>query len=114
VAALETPPLRHMSQAIRIRAKLKSEITEAVILMPHAMETGLRHNSSGALLPAHYITEMRATVNGRLVLEARLTMAMSQDPLLRFRFRGAAVGDLISVSWTDNQGQRRSDDAAIV
>jgi sulfur-oxidizing protein SoxZ len=102
-----------MSQAIRIRAQLKGEITEAVILMPHPMETGLRHNSHGALLPAHHITDMRASVNGRTVLEARLTMAMSQDPLLRFRFRGAAVGDRINVSWTDNQGQRRSDESAI-
>jgi sulfur-oxidizing protein SoxZ len=102
-----------MSQAIRIRARCKDGVTEALVLMPHPMETGMRHTEAGALLPAHFITQVRVAVAGRSVLEARMSIAVSQDPLLQFRFRGAAAGERISVSWTDNLGQHRTDDSLI-
>jgi sulfur-oxidizing protein SoxZ len=111
VAAVETQALA--GQAIRIRARCVNGLTEAAVLMPHPMETGLRHGDGGATLPAHFITEVRVSVKGRTVLEARMSIAVSQDPLLRFRFRGAHAGDPITASWTDNLGQRRSDESLI-
>jgi sulfur-oxidizing protein SoxZ len=102
-----------LNQPIRIRARLKDGVTEALILMPHPMETGLHKDESGSLRPAHFITDVRVTVAGRTVLDARLSMAVSRDPLLAFRFRGAAAGERISVAWTDNRGDRRTDEALI-
>lgn len=103
-----------MSNPIRIRAKLKEGITEVSILMPHPMETGLRKDPAGAAVAAHYITDVRVAVGERSVLEAKISIAISRDPLLFFRFRGANVGDRMSVAWTDNRGDKRIDETLIV
>jgi sulfur-oxidizing protein SoxZ len=48
--------------AIRIRAKLKDSLTEVQVLMPHPMETGLRSDEAGQLVPAHFITDVQVAV----------------------------------------------------
>jgi sulfur-oxidizing protein SoxZ len=101
------------AQPIRIRARARNGITEVLILMPHPMETGLRKDGSGEFIPAHFITDMQVSVEGRAVLEARMSIAVSADPLLNFRFRGGQAGQAITVSWTDNRRQRRQDTATI-
>jgi sulfur-oxidizing protein SoxZ len=102
-----------VADPIRIRAKTKDAVTEVLVLMPHPMETGLRKNDAGALIDAHYITDVRIAVAGRSVLEARMSMAVSRDPLVSFRFRGGQAGDRISVTWTDNKGDQRTDETVI-
>jgi sulfur-oxidizing protein SoxZ len=103
-----------MGDPIRIRAKIKDGMTEAMILMPHVMETGLRKDEAGTPITAHYITQVRVSVESRTVLEARISIAVSRDPLLSFRFAGAKAGDRMRVAWTDNRGDRRSDETVIV
>lgn len=102
------------SDDIRIRARRRDAFTEITVLMPHPMETGLRLDGSGALLPAHHITTVRVTLAGRTVLEARLTMAVSRDPLFGFRCRGGQAGDVVAASWTDNRGGQRSAQTQVV
>jgi sulfur-oxidizing protein SoxZ len=102
-----------MTDPIRIRAKAKDRVTDVVVLMPHPMETGLRKDAAGALIDAHYITEVQVSVAGRTVLEAQMSIAVSRDPLMSFRFRGGQAGDPITVTWTDNRGNRRTDEAII-
>jgi sulfur-oxidizing protein SoxZ len=99
---------------IRIRAKIRDGVTEAMILMPHVMETGLRKDEAGAPIAAHYITQVRVSVETRTVLEARISIAVSRDPLLSFRFAGAKAGDRMKVAWTDNRGDQRSDETLIL
>ena len=94
-----------MSESIRIRARLSGGLTEVRVLMLHPMETGLRKDETGAFVPAHYITTARVSSGERTLLQARMTLAVSRDPLLAFRFRGGKPGDPVSVSWTDNRGQ---------
>ena len=98
---------------IRIRVRLKDGVAEAHVLMPHPMETGFREDAAGRVIEAHYITEVRIDVAGRPVLNARLGIAVSADPLLTFRFRGARTGDRVTVAWTDNRGVSRSDEALV-
>jgi sulfur-oxidizing protein SoxZ len=100
-------------QPIRIRARVKDGITDVLILMPHPMETGLRKDATGDFVPAHFITDVHVTAAGRTVLQARMSMAVSQDPMLSFRFRGGRSGESVSVHWTDNRGQQRSDSTFI-
>jgi sulfur-oxidizing protein SoxZ len=102
-----------MGDPIRIRARIKDGMTEAMILMPHVMETGLRKDEAGAPVAAHYITQVRVSVENRTVLEARISIAVSRDPLLSFRFAGSKAGDRMTVAWTDNRGDRRSDQTLI-
>jgi sulfur-oxidizing protein SoxZ len=42
-----------------------------------------------------------------------MSPAVSKDPLLYFRFRHAKPGERIRVTWVDNRGTRRVDEALI-
>jgi len=102
-----------MADPMRIRAQMKDGITEVRVLMAHIMETGQRKDSAGNVIPAHYIEKVEATVGERTVLSARWGPAISQNPFLHFKFKGAKAGDKIKVTWTDNKGETRTDEAAI-
>lgn len=102
-----------MGNPMKIRAAVKDGVTEVKILMQHEMETGLRKDGDGNLVPAWFITEVKAQHMGRTVLEAQFGQSVSKNPYLVFRFKGGAAGEKIAVSWVDNKGDTRSDEAAI-
>ena len=102
-----------MGDPMRIRAQSKDGVTDVRVLMAHPMETGFRKDSSGKTIPAHYINDVKATANGKSVLAAHWSQAVSQNPYLQFRFKGAKPGDKVSVTWTDNRGDTRTDEATI-
>jgi len=102
-----------MNQPIRIRARAHAGVAEVTILMPHPMETGLRLDDSGRRVPAHFITQVSVTLGERSVFAAQMSFAVSRDPLLSFRFAGAASGQRLRVAWTDNLGEVRIDEATI-
>jgi len=103
-----------MAEPMRIRAQSKEGVTHVHVLMPHPMETGFRTDDAGRPIGAHYITEVEISVQGRTVLSATLSRAVSQDPLLYFRFEGGRVDDTVRVVWIDTRGDRRSDEAKIL
>jgi len=99
---------------IRIRAKIKGDTTEIKALMSHPMETGLRKNKkTGKKIPAHFIKEVTCVHKGKNVMVACWGVAVSKNPYLSFKFKGAAKGDSITVSWTDNKGESASADTKI-
>lgn len=102
-----------MGNPMKIRAAVKDGVTEVKILMQHDMETGLRKDAEGVLVPAWFITEVKAQHLGRTVLDAQFGLAISKNPYLAFRFKGGAAGDKITVSWLDSKGDSRSDEVAI-
>ena len=102
-----------MTSPTRIRATARNGITEVRVLMQHEMDNGRRKDEAGNLIPAWYITEIKALHNGKIVLEGRFGTAVSKNPYLVFRFMGGATGDKIALSWLDNQGNTRSDEVAI-
>ncbi len=103
-----------MADPMRIRAQVKGDATEVHVLMPHPMETGFRKDDAGRPINAHYITDVEISVAGRTVLSATLSRAVSQDPLLFFRFRGGRADETIRVVWVDTRGDRRTDEAKIL
>ena len=102
-----------MTSPTRIRATARDGITEVRVLMQHEMENGRRKDEAGNLIPAWYITEIKALHNDKIVLEGRFGTAVSKNPYLVFRFRGGVAGDRIALSWLDNQGDTRSDEVEI-
>jgi sulfur-oxidizing protein SoxZ len=102
-----------MGDPMRIRAQVKDGLTDVRVLMSHPMETGLRKDVAGKVIPALYITDVKATSNERTVLTAKWGQAISQNPYLQFRFKGAKAGDKVAVTWTDLSGDSRTDEVAI-
>jgi len=102
-----------MADPMRIRAQASGDKATVRVLMSHEMETGQRKDSSGNLVPAHFITELSAEHNGKQVLAAQFGTAVSKNPYLAFKFKGGAKGDKLAVSWVDNKGDKRSDEVQI-
>ena len=102
-----------MSEATRIRAILQGEVADVRIVIRHPMETGQRKDGKGELVPTHFIQQVLVTHNGRAVLDAQWSQSVSRDPFLGMRIRGAKVGDKIAVTWVDNRGDKRTDEAVV-
>ena len=102
-----------MADPMRIRAVAKDGVVNVKVLMSHEMETGQRKDNAGNLVPAHFIQNVTATHNGKTVLSAQWGPAVSKNPFLEFNFKGGQKGDKIQVTWTDNKGDKRTDEAAI-
>ncbi len=102
-----------MADPMRIRAVSKDGVVNVKVLMSHEMETGQRKDNSGALVPAHFIQSVTATWQGKTVLSAQWGAAVSKNPFLEFNFKGGQKGEKVQVTWTDNKGDKRTDEAAI-
>jgi sulfur-oxidizing protein SoxZ len=94
-----------MAGKIRIRALMKGDVAEVKALIRHPMETGRRKDEQGNSIPAHFITEVDATVGDRTLMTARWGAAVSQNPFLGFRVRGVQPGDELIVRYVDNKGE---------
>ncbi len=102
-----------MADPMKIRARMKGDEADVRVLMAHEMETGQRKDSSGKLIPAWHIAEVTASLNGKPVLKAYWGPAISKNPYLQFGVKGAKAGDKITVSWVDNKGDKRTDEATV-
>ena len=102
-----------MADPMRIRAQAAGDKTTVRVLMAHEMETGQRKDSSGKVIPAWHIPEVTATHNGKTVLTAEWGPAVSKNPFLQFIVKGAKAGDKITITWVDNKGDKRTDEATV-
>jgi len=102
-----------MADPMKIRATLQGDIADVRILISHPMETGTRKTASG-LVPLHFIQNVIVQHNGKTILDAQWSQAISRDPFLGLRVKGAQVGDKISVTWTDNKNDKRTDEVAVM
>ncbi len=102
-----------MPDPMKIRANVVGDSTEVKVLMNHEMETGQRKDAQGKTIPAWFIQTVSATWNGNTVLSAQWGPAVAKNPFLAFRFKGGAKGDKIQITWTDNRGDKRTDEATI-
>ena len=102
-----------MADPMKIRATMAGDKVEVKVLMSHEMETGQRKDSKGTPIPAWFIQTVTATHNGKTVLAAEWGPAVSKNPFLSFRFSGGKPGDKVVITWVDNKGDKRSDEATI-
>jgi sulfur-oxidizing protein SoxZ len=102
-----------MADPMKIRATLKDGVTDVRALIAHEMETGQRKDAAGKLVPAWHITELVASLNGKPVMKAHWGAAISKNPLLSLKIKGAKVGDTVTLAWVDNKGEKRSDEAKV-
>ena len=102
-----------MPDPSRIRANVVGDSTEVKVVMNHEMETGQRKDAQGKVIPAWFIQSVTATWNGRTVLAAQWGPSVAKNPFLAFKFKGGAKGDKVVITWVDNRGEKRTDEATI-
>ena len=102
-----------MADPMRIRAQASGDKATVRVLMSHEMESGQRKDAAGKLVPAWHITEVSATLNGKPVMSAEWGPAVSKNPFLQFAIKGAKAGDKVAVTWKDNKGDTRTDEATV-
>ncbi len=103
-----------MANTIKVRAKLAGDVTTVKALISHPMDTGLvKDKKTGKPIPAHFIQEVVCEHNGNAVLTALRGVAISKNPYLSFRFKGAKAGDKLTMRWVDNTGQSDSQETVI-
>jgi sulfur-oxidizing protein SoxZ len=90
---------------MKMRATAQGGVTEIRVLMAHPMETGQRKGPDGNLVPAHFIQNVTVKMNGKTVVDAQISQAVSRNPVFSFRVKGGAKGDKVEVSWLDNHGE---------
>jgi sulfur-oxidizing protein SoxZ len=102
-----------MSDPMRIRAQAQGDKVTVRVLVSHEMETGQRKDAAGKTIPAWFIQAISATHDGKTVMSAQWGTAISKNPFIQFSFKGGKAGDKITLTWTDNHGDKRSDEAVI-
>lgn len=78
-----------MTDPMRIRAQSAGDKATIRVLMSHEMETGQRKDAAGKTIPAWYIQEVAAHLNGKPVLTAQWGPSVAKNPFLQFNIRGA-------------------------
>ena len=102
-----------MADPMRIRAQVAGDKTTVRVLMSHEMETGQRKDSAGKTIPAWFIQDVSATLNGKAVMTAQWGPAIAKNPFMQFVVKGAKAGDKIAVTWKDNKGDTRTDETTV-
>lgn len=100
-----------MAKKTRIKAKLKKDIVTVKALASHEMLS--YQEAERAKKEVNFITYMTATVNGKIVYEVSTSQFLSKNPYMKFKFRGAAKGDKIEITWTDLKGVTQTSSAKI-
>ncbi|MAU42399.1 MAG: thiosulfate oxidation carrier complex protein SoxZ [Proteobacteria bacterium] len=98
-----------MTKPTKIRAKAVDGIVDFRMLMRHEMESGLRKDKTGEMVPAWFIKEFRVFLNNEAVLVGFIGPTVSKNPYFKCNFAGKA-GDTVKVSWVDNRGVKRVDE----
>jgi len=94
-----------MAEEMKMRATMQGDAVDVKVLIQHIMETGLRKDSkTGKMIPAHFINQVSATLNGKMVLDMQWGVGISRNPFVGFRVKGAKVGDKVAVHAVDNLG----------
>ncbi len=101
-----------MAKKIRIKAKEKNGVVTLKALITHPMATGLGKDKDGNVIPAHYITEVIVTVNGKVVMTTHWGTSVSKNPYINIQFAGSK-GDKVHLEHVDNLNEKGSIDTVV-
>jgi sulfur-oxidizing protein SoxZ len=74
-------------------------------LVSHIMETGLRKDVNGKVIPRKIINTFTCELNGKFVFGCDLESAVSANPYFEFKFKPEESGTL-KFTWIDDEGTR--------
>ena len=82
----------------------RGEVFRVKAIIGHAMETGLRRDAQGAVIPRHIINRFECRYRGVAAFSATLHEAMAANPYFEFHLRATESGPLDFV-WIEDGGQ---------
>jgi len=95
--------------AVRPRIKLdkkeakKGDLVEVKALVSHIMETGLRKDADGNVIPRKILNKFICMVAGKQVFAADFETSISANPYIQFKFRAEESGSVV-LTWVDDDG----------
>lgn len=81
----------------------KGEIIELKTLLSHVMETGLRKDAAGAIIPRKIINKFTCEFNGKPVFSADIEPAVAANPYIQFNAKVNESGTF-KFTWVDDDG----------
>ena len=96
---------------MKVKAKLKGDVVKVKVLAKHG-NVG-PEEAEKKKVEANFITSLVAKVGDKVVFEVSGSGFISKNPLFKFKFKGAAKGDELEVTWTDLKGNSKSKKAKI-
>ena len=94
---------------MKIKAKIKGDVVQAKVQMKHDMTTyDQAAKRTGNKDDANFITRITASVNGKIVFETSTSQFLAKNPILKFKFKGAAKGDKLEMTWVDRKGNTKT------
>ena len=85
----------------------RGEVFQVRTLVTHPMETGLRHDAAGHLIPRDIVKRFTCRYNERVVFTTNLHEAMAANPYLAFHLRATESG-VLHFLWEADDGTRAS------
>ena len=92
------------------KSAAKGEIVEIKTLISHKMETGIRKDRDGNIIPRQIINKFTCTLNDKVVFSADWHPAVSANPYMAFHLRASESGKL-NFTWQDDNGETYSTSA---
>jgi len=99
---------------MKIKARIKGDIISVKAMAKHEMMTyDVAEKKTGDRNNANYITHISATVNGKTVFEMSTSQFLSKNPIFKFKFKGAAAGEKLIITWVDLKGNTKTSKSKI-
>jgi sulfur-oxidizing protein SoxZ len=77
-----------MADPMRIRAQAAGDKATVRVLMSHEMESGQRKDAAGKTIPAWFIQEVTASLNGKPVMSRRMGPCRVKKSVLAIHRQG--------------------------
>ena len=90
---------------MKVETSAQTGIITVRLFLEHAMAADA---FCGRTDTVAFVQQLSVRYQGEKVFDADLSPALSADPFLRFRFKGAIGGTLV-ISWSDNLGGNGSE-----
>lgn len=90
----------------------KGEVIEIKTLIAHPMETGLRKDQDGKVIPRKIINKFTCEFNGKPVFSADIEPAVAANPYMQFTAKVEESGTF-RFTWVDDDGTVTTADQAI-
>lgn len=82
---------------------VKGQLFQVKTLISHRMETGLRHDDEGRVIPRKIINRFVCRYDGVVVFSVELHEAVAANPYIEFELRAAESGR-IEFAWEEDGG----------